>query len=72
MKIKTCKLTGRELDWAVAKARGFIDDPDSWLHNDLAALITYNPSNNWAKAAPIIEGEGISMFQTDEMQPAER
>lgn len=64
MKIKTAKLTGAALDWAVAKCEGealvdgclFTKDPD-------AEQILYTPSTDWAQGGPIIEREGISVIR---------
>ena len=64
MKIKTSELTGKPLDWAVAKCE----------YDELAAKnIQYpqyakyfpkvSPSTDWATGGPIIEREGIMLEQ---------
>lgn len=61
MKIETNRLTGVELDWAVAKCEG---EEVRLEKGQLEALWTdngYKPSTNWAQAGPIIEREGISL-----------
>jgi hypothetical protein len=62
--MRTNELTGAALDWAVAKCegiglgpRGFVvyyfeGDPAMW-----------QPSTDWAQGGPIIEREGINLFQ---------
>jgi hypothetical protein len=62
MKIKTSELSGIQLDWAVAKAEGLLDDCNTWLHEaslqDVAEG-SYHPSENWELVGVIIEREGI-------------
>lgn len=53
--MKTSKLTGAALDWAVAKADGrdhVVRAPNKYV---------YEPSTNWAQGGPIIEREGIAI-----------
>lgn len=58
-KIKVAELTGAALDWAVAKAEGYVEDSDSWLHEatveDVRESDSWHPSVNWAQGGPIIE-----------------
>jgi hypothetical protein len=68
--IKTSELTGAALDWAVAKCEqtagmniregygGSLLVVDA---NDFGAPAAY--STNWAQGGPIIEREGINLFQ---------
>ncbi len=53
MRIKTNELSGAALDWAVNQIEECCDDP------------TTPPfSTDWAQGGPIIEREGITIFQT--------
>lgn len=54
--MKTSKLTGAALDWAVAKCEGkdhVVNAPHKYV---------YEPSTNWAQGGPIIEREEISLW----------
>lgn len=56
--MKTSKLTGAALDWAVAKADGrdhVVRAPNKYV---------YEPSTNWAQGGPIIERECIDLYQS--------
>lgn len=62
MKIKTGKLIGPALDWAVAKCEGkgieFECPSDPWLTVDGISdqpLHSYTPSTDWAQGGPIID-----------------
>lgn len=69
MKIKTSELIGPALDWAVAKAEGYLEDCNSWLYEaclEEVAEGSYHPSTNPSQAWPIIEQEGISIRREDE------
>ena len=57
MKIKTSKLTGAALDWAVAKCEGY--------RLDLVPEGEYTPSTDWAQGGPIIDRERISVASID-------
>jgi hypothetical protein len=61
MLVKTSKLTGAALDWAVAKCEGapeyLLDKP--WRASEL--LEHY--STDWSQGGPIIEREGIRIVQ---------
>lgn len=62
--MKTSKLQGAALDWAVAKCEGFIDDCNTWLHEATVQEVAdghFKPSTNWEQGGPIIEREGVSM-----------
>jgi len=71
MKIKTSELTGKPLDWAVAKCE----------YDELAAKnIQYpqyakhypkvSPSTDWAQAGPIIEREEIGLLKVQTLDGA--
>lgn len=53
MKIKTSKLIGEQLDWAVAKAKGW----STHLPWDDRCV----PSTDWSQGGPIIERECIAI-----------
>ena len=59
--MKTTELTGKALDWAVAKCEGFVqaDDPPWEAGHEPFAY-----STDWALAGPIIEREHISLTPT--------
>jgi hypothetical protein len=67
--MKTSKLTGAALDWAVAKCEGLLlpDGGNLQIFNKQlrahpAKLGTlYTPSIDWAQGGPIIEREGIAI-----------
>lgn len=64
MKIKTNELSGRALDWAVAKCEGKNVDP--W-HAALAGWLNeHRYSTDWAHGGPVIEREGIELFRNKE------
>ena len=54
MKIKTNRLTGVELDWAVGKCRG--------ITLELHGIVPY--STDWAHGGPVIEREKIGLEWT--------
>ena len=61
MKMKTNELTGRALDWAVAKCE---DEEVSLVKGQLETRWTDNgwkPSTDWAQGGPIIEREGMQV-----------
>jgi hypothetical protein len=65
MKVKTNELSGAALDWAVAKCEGR-QEPEV-VNNFAVAWYTWpntHYSTNWAQGGPIIEREGITIFQT--------
>jgi hypothetical protein len=51
--MKTSELTGRALDWAVARCEGY--------RLDLVPEGSYAPSTDWAQGGPIIEREKIGI-----------
>jgi hypothetical protein len=64
--MKTSEIEGDALDWAVAKCEGTVWDASEFLkyrdlydHDD--AALWY--STNWAQGGPIIEREGIGVYQ---------
>ena len=54
MQVKTSELTGPALDWAVAKCEGREND-GTWDENF---------SSNWLIGGPLIEREGIDIYQS--------
>jgi len=54
--MKTSELSGAALDWAVAQCEGF--DNGDWLPDY---------STDWAAGGPIIEREGIAVWQFDDV-----
>jgi Protein of unknown function (DUF2591) len=60
--MKTSELTGAALDWAVAKC-----ERPNWDATILTMNVLnggFNPSINWAQGGPIIEREGIDIYQS--------
>jgi hypothetical protein len=77
MKIKTNKLTGAALDWAVAKCEGhsvFIKHAPvqiMYTPKGKRSWYIYTPSTNWSQSGPIIEREGIELLcNTSALQAA--
>jgi hypothetical protein len=66
--MKTSELTGTALDWAVAKCDGAdwwaAEEPRDGLFVDYKRTKRYSPSTNWAQGGPIIEREGIDIYQS--------
>ena len=63
--MKVSDLKGAALDWAVAKCEGR-QEPEV-VNNFAVAWYTWpntHYSTNWAQGGPIIEREGITIFQT--------
>lgn len=69
--MKTVKLTGAALDWAVAKCEGGYNFdgsglpwcPDESDQNDQEnGAMWFKPSVNWAQGGPIIERNDIKLF----------
>lgn len=61
--IKTSKLVGAALDWAVAKCE--VGEPVGSFLDGVVAHPSYNnfrPSADWAQGGPIIEREGINIL----------
>ena len=62
--MKTTKLSGAALDWAVAKCEWA---PQTFEIATTAEIIKgCHYSTNWAAAGPIIEREGISVIQLED------
>ena len=73
--MKTSDLTGAALDYAVAKAQGWVDypedsiergskwhcDPEKAPFGQVMWKSNFQPSTNWAQGGPIIEREKISL-----------
>ena len=75
MKIKTSKLIGAQLDWAVAKCEGYeVDLSQNWYEATTCSIKasyaggaslrwvnggSYSPPADWAQGGPIIERVGI-------------
>lgn len=57
--MKTSKLTGRALDWAVAKCDAHGEILTAWFLGEGYAL---NYSTDWAQGGPIIEREEIDIY----------
>lgn len=72
--MKTSKLTGAQLDWAVAKCEGkngilYDDGITRCIVVATASGVykgTYRPSVNWSQGGPIIEREDIAVWPDDE------
>ena len=74
--MKTSELTGKALDWAVAKCEGW--EEWGWDNGEFPAfnarngdysfllLARFCPSSHWASAGPIIEREGITIIRCDD------
>ncbi len=63
--MKTAELRGADLDWAVAKAEGHVDDVYSWLYEATLEEVedgSFHPSTDWAQGGPIIDREGIDLY----------
>ena len=74
--MKTAKLTGAALDWAVAKCEEYTftsDGINTLLKKGNRLLIlgagssslNYSPSTDWAQGGPIIERKKISLIDCD-------
>jgi len=58
MRVKTSELIGAALDWVVAKCEGYTDGAAYDGPTDLYF------STDWELAGPIIEREGIDLYQS--------
>lgn len=63
--MRTDKLTGPALDWAVAKALGLAA---SWWH-DYKLGYPVSSSTDWRQGGPIIEREKINLYTTPCPEP---
>jgi hypothetical protein len=67
MKMKTSELTGAALDWAVAKAEGYVvfikHAPVQIMYTPKGkrSWYIYTPSTNWSQGGPIIDREDIAI-----------
>ncbi|MDE1488589.1 DUF2591 domain-containing protein [Xenorhabdus bovienii] len=64
MKIKTSELTGRALDWAVARADGRgvrINELGYVFVCDNRSIGVYSPSTDWAKCGELIDKYNIEL-----------
>lgn len=69
MKIKTDKLTGAALDWAVAKCEGIGLGPRGFVvyyHEGEPGM--WQPSTDWAQGGPIIDREKMTLAWGEEEQ----
>ena len=70
--MKTSKLTGAALDWAVAKCEGhkvfvkYAPLQIMYTPKRKRSLYTYRPSTNWAQGGLIIDRETISLDYAQE------
>ncbi|KLU14712.1 phage protein NinX family protein [Xenorhabdus griffiniae] len=55
MKIKTSELTGRALDWAVARVAGLDVIITRFGNMVVRGMPDYSPSTDWAQCGPLIE-----------------
>jgi hypothetical protein len=70
MRVKTRELTKNALNWAVAECVGLktklvagkLHDSEL-LELEVDGNTEYDPSNYWTQGGPIIEREGINLFQ---------
>ena len=62
-KVKTSALTGKPLDWAVGKARGFSDEQIfGWdTFKRCKELIPW--ANNWALSGKLLDSENMEVLQ---------
>jgi len=72
MKVMTSELRGAALDWAVAVALGhkdIITDFGAYIRirTQPAGALTFSPTVDWAQGGPIIEREGISVWEFDDV-----
>ena len=64
--MKVNQLEGAALDWAVAKAEGFVDNLSLNTDEFLRCFGGYKPSRTWSQGGPIIQEEMIEIFRRDE------
>ena len=65
MKVEVMDLQGAALDWAVAKAQGYIDDHNGWMYHATLSDMeegAYYPSRSWRFGGMIIEKEKIELY----------
>lgn len=64
VEVKTAKLNGKALAWAVARANGDIAEGETLdLVNEVTPMwwMDYEPQEDWAQGGPLIEQHGISL-----------
>ena len=68
MKIKTSRLTGVLLDWAVAVCENLEldENKDPIWFDDKGWLVRYSPSTDWSQGGPIIEQEDMKITRWDD------
>ena len=75
MKVKTSKLTGPALNWAVARCEGF-ESFEFWhtgavtTRQENGLTITHRYSTDWAQGGPIVEREGLWVRESAVVSPA--
>jgi hypothetical protein len=73
--MKTSKLTGAALDWAVAKCEGLLCfgyRTDGWrfaIEDSDGEVHVFMPTTRWANGGPIIEREKLSVVMQQGMPP---
>lgn len=75
MKMKVRELSGAALDWAVAKAEGYIDDCNTWLYEASLEEVfdgSYKPSTDWSLGGEIIEKYQINLICAEGQYDSER
>lgn len=69
IQIQVKDLTGAALDWAVAKAVGYVDDSTSWLYKATLQQVAqggYHPSTNDADGGPLLDQFNITTIRADD------
>lgn len=72
MRMKTSELSGKALDWAVAKCEGKDGDceifkTNIWYGRVTSGFIRYHPSTNRDQGYEIVEREGIHLLCDDDL-----
>lgn len=77
-KVKTSKLAGITLDWAVAKAEGMeIDGPSVIIckvyrdDEGLEWVVQWEPTTNWSQGGPLIDREIGNLWKNNKLDPNE-
>jgi Protein of unknown function (DUF2591) len=73
MLLKSYELTGKALDWAVAKAQGFSYEKyqqyrDAWL-TAIYRPSHWKPSQDWAQCGPLLKELNISVNHVSDNDP---
>jgi len=69
MKIKVSEATNIQLDWMVAKCKGWVDKLGSVEVQVMMACDDFNYSTNWSQGGPIIDREEISLAAPTPINP---